>query len=852
MWRITLKGVIAHKLRYALTALAVVLGVSFMAGTLVLTDTIGRTFDGLFVSIYHSTDAVVRGSQSYNPSGSFTSQRPLLPLTLESTIAKVPGVRAVAPSISGYAQLVAKNGQAIGNPAAGPPTIGEAWIDVPALNPLRLLPGGHAPSAPNQVVIDKHSASVGHLKVGDDVVVLSKLAPATYVISGIATWGSADSPLGATITVFTPATAARVLGTPGMVNEFDVAASPGTSQYQVVTRIESALHDSRIQVISGQSITQEGQKSVRDALGFFNTFLMIFALIALFVGSFLIFNTFSITVAQRVRELALLRAVGASRRQITASVVGEASLIGVVASIIGLGVGILLAAGLKAVLGAIGISIPATGLVVTPRTVLVAILTGTVITVMSALLPARRAARVPPVAAMQDVVVEPQSTSLSRALSGGLVTTVGAITLVLGLFSHVANRAAFVGSGAAATFLGISILGPLMARPISRTIGAPLSWRSTTGRLAQANAIRNPARTSSTASALMIGVAIVALMSIVASSTKASINAIIDSSMRADFVISSGDVTGATGGFSPALQEELSRLPEVATALGVRSSVATIFGTTSTLHAADPKSILELFNVGVTAGNVSTMGAHDIAVSTQVATARHLTLGSTVEVTFPMTGSQAFVVRGIFKDRAVAGDFFVPMSAAVANFPQQLDVQEYLKLAPGVSSSAGRRAIESVLKSYPTATLLDQTQFKAQQAQQIDQMLNLVYGLLALAVIIALIGIANTLALSTYERRREMGLLRAVGMTRGQLRSAVRKEAIIISLLGSLQGLVVGLVFGWAMVRALGAQGVTILTIPITQLLFVTAIATIAGVIASVAPGHRAARIDVLRAVNSE
>jgi putative ABC transport system permease protein len=511
-----------------------------------------------------------------------------------------------------------------------------------------------------------------------------------------------------------------------------------------------------------------------------------------------------------------------------------------------------LAAGLKALLKAIGIDIPATGLVVTPRTILIALVAGTVITMLSALQPARRAARVPPVAAMQDVVVEPQSPSSTRAVSGIVVTVIGAAVLSIGLFTKVSNRVGFVGGGAAAVFLGIAILGPLMARPVSRLLGAPLAWRSTTGKLAQENAVRNPVRTSSTASALMIGVAIVSLMSIVATSTKASINSIIDSSMKADFVITSGDVTGLTGGFSPTLQQQLSKLPEVSTALGIRSGIAQIYGTTSMIKAADPKDILKLFNVGVTKGAVSTMGARDIAVSTQVATDHHLTLGSHVQLIFTTTGRQTFTVRAIYKGRETAGDFFVPLGAAQANFPQQLDVQEYVKLAPGVSASAGRHAVEAVLAAYPTATLLDQAQYKLQQAKQIDQMLNLVYGLLALAVLIALIGIANTLALSTYERTRELGLLRAVGMTRGQLRSTVRKESLIISLLGSIEGLIVGVLLGWAMVRALNPQGITRMVVPVAQLLIVAAVAGVAGIMAAVAPGRRAARIDVLRAISSE
>ena len=638
MWRITLKGVAGHKLRYALTALAILLGVSFMAGTLVLTDTMSRSFDGLYTDIYHSTDAVVR----------------------------------------------------------------------------------------------------------------------------------------------------------------------------------------------------------------------VFALIALFVGSFLIFNTFSIIVAQRMRELALLRAVGASRAQVTGSVVGESAIVGVVASAAGLAAGVVLAAGLRAGLNVLGIEIPATRLVVTARTVIVALTVGTAITMASAVLPARRAARVPPVAAMQEVVAEPRTRSAVRLIAGLVVTAVGSALLLTGLYTGVGSRVAFVGGGAAVVFLGIAMLGPLIARPVSRFLAAPLAWRRTTGQLARQNAMRNPARTSATAAALMIGVALVSLMTVIASSTKASVNDIIDSAMRADFVISSGTVPGANSGFSPTLVQELDRLPQVAAATGIRDGVVRIGGATRTILAADPAQVNDLFDINVVRGRIASMTAGGIAVSTQVAADRHLGIGSPVQVTFPTTGRQTFRVQAVYTARELAGDYVLPLAAAEANFPQQLDYQVYVKLAPGVSASTGRRAVDAVLADYPTATLLDQAQYKEQQAAQVDQLLNLVYGLLALAVIIAVIGIANTLALSIYERTRELGLMRAVGMTRGQLRSTVRSESVIISMLGAVEGLTVGVLFGWAMVTALGSQGITHLVVPVAQLVLVAALAGLAGVVAAVAPGRRAARLDVLRAVTTE
>ena len=852
MWRLTFKEVAVHRLRYALTALAVLLGVSFMAGTLVLTDTIRTTFDGLFTQIYHSTDAIVRGTEAFAPGSTFASQRTLIDASLADTVRAVPGVKAVALGISGYAQLVGRDGKPIGVASNGPPTIGVAWTDVAALNPLRLLPGGHPPQSNTQIVIDKHSADVGHFSVGDHVVVLSKLAPATFLISGIARWGSVDSPLGASITAFDVATAARVLGVPGKVDSINVQAVPGISQAELVTRIRAAIHDPRVEVVSGETVTKEGQDTVHQALGFFDTFLLAFALISLFVGSFLIFNTFSIVVAQRKRELALLRAVGASRRQVSLSVLGESLVIGFAASVAGLFCGIGLALLLKAGLAALGIDIPAAGLVVSTRTVVAALVIGTGITVASAVLPARRASRVPPVAAMQDVAVEPHEVSRTRVASGALCTAAGAAMLFAGLFTNASNRVGFVGAGAALVFVGVAILGPLFARPGARLLGAPLQWRGATGRLAQENAMRNPSRTSSTAAALMVGVALVSLMMVVASSTKSSVNSVISSAFRADFVITTGALPGAANGLSPQLEKTLSDLPEVAVATGVRAGVAQIEGATTTVIATDTSKIGSLIDVGVTDGSLASMTPTGIAVSTTAAADHHLAIGSRVLVTYPTTGTRAYEVQVIYKDRTIAGDYVLPLAAAEANFARSLDFQIYVKLAHGVPIAAGRHAVDAVLAAYPTASLQDQAQYKAQQSQQINALLNLVYALLALAIIIALIGIANTLALSIHERTRELGLLRAVGMTRSQLRSTVRYESVIISLFGALQGLVVGVLFGWAIVTALRSQGITTLTVPVGQLVVVAVLAGMAGVVAAIGPSRRAAKLDVLRAITTE
>ena len=853
MWGIALKGVIAHRLRYGLTALAVLLGVAFIAGTFVLADTINGTFNGLYNQIYAGTAAVVRATQPFNPGTSFTIQRQQIDASLAGTVAEVPGVKAVALDVEGYAQLVGKNGRPIGVASNGPPTIGLAWIDVSALNPLRLLPGGQPPRGPGEVVIDKHSADVGHFTVGDKVRVLTKNSPAVYTITGLATWGSVDSPLGATIAAFDPGTAASVLGQPGKVTQLDVQAAPGVSQDTLVTRIQHAIHTPGIEVVSGQSVTAEGQQTVHQAMGMFSTILLTFGFIALFVGAFVIFNTFSIVVAQRLRELALFRAVGASRRQVLAEVIGESAVIGLIASAAGVAAGVGLAAALKAALAAFGMDLPASGLIVSPRTVLVGLAAGTLITVVSAIAPARRAASIPPVAALQDVAAEPRRASTGRTILRVVLALVGVLVLSIGLFGHTGNGLALVGIGAAAVFIGVAALGPYIARPVCRALGAPLASSGTTGKLAQENAGRNPARTSSTAAALMIGVALVSMFTVMASSLRSSVGSIIESDLRADFVVSSGAMTGAGNGLSPSIERSLAALPQVSDVAGIRGGIVKVFGTVTPVVAADPVKAAPLFNIGVTQGSMASVTPTGIAVSTQLASAKHLSLGSPVAVTYPTTGTKTYTVQAIYSQRAMTGgDYVLPLAAAEANFPQALDLTAYVKLAPGVTTAAARPAIDRVLAAYPNATLQDQAQYKAQQEKQVDGQLNLMYGLLALAVIIALIGIANTLALSIYERTRELGLLRAVGATRGQLRAMVRYESLVIALFGAIEGLALGVVFGWAVVASMRPQGFTSLVFPVPQLAVIGIIAALAGVVAAIAPSRRAARLNVLQAVTTE
>lgn len=852
MTRVTIKGLLAHKLRFALSALAVLLGVAFMSGTLVLTDTISKTFDDLFANVYQGTDAVVRSRDSIDVDFGGQEQRSRISADLVPQVEGVDGVKTAAGFLQFYAQMVDKQGDAIGTPEQGAPTFGFNWVDDNQLNPYKLEPGSAAPSGADEVVIDKGTAKNNDFAVGDSIQILTPSPPKAYQIVGIAKFGDADSPAGASVALFDTAAAQAVSLAGDQFDSVNAVAETGVTEGELRDRIAAGLDDTKLQVLTGTEITKEQQDQIQDNLKFFNTALLIFAIIALFVGSFIIFNTFSIVVAQRTREMALLRAIGASGRQVTSSVIAESFIVGLLASIVGLFAGILLSAGLKGLLSAFGFDIPAGGIVLTTQTVVISLLVGTLISVVSAIVPARRAARVPPVAAMRDVAAEPRSHSGRRVFIGVAITVLGILALFSGLFGS--SGIGFVGLGAFLVFIGVFVLGPVIARPASRLIGWPIDrWRGMAGTLARENAMRNPKRTSATAAALMIGVALVAFITVFAESTKASINSQIDNAFRADYVISTGGFGSFDAGFSPQLGDEVARLPQVAASTPLRFNEADFAGSGDFFAAFDPATAGELFDLKVRQGAIEDLENGGLAVSSDEAESKKWRLGTDVPVRFP-SGETTLPIVAIYGNGAKDGlsDYAFSIDTFNEHYTTQLDQQVYVKLASGVSPAEGRKVLDRVIKPYPNAELEDQSQFKASQADQINQVLNLIYALLFLAVFIALVGIANTLALSIYERTRELGLLRAVGMTRAQLRSSVRWESVIIALLGTLLGLVIGLFFGWAVVEALKDEGISKFSPPGGQLVIVVIVGGLAGVLAAIFPARRAAKLDVLRAVSTE
>jgi putative ABC transport system permease protein len=847
MLRTAFKSLLAHRTRLFATALAVTLGVSFMSGTLVLTDTVGKTFNGLFTDVYRGTSAVVRAKAAFNGVQNTGEQRGRVDAALVDSLRSIDGVALAEGSVWGFSRIIGKDGQPIGNPAAGAPTFGGNWTDNKELNSFSLV-AGRPPAADNEMVIDKKSARDGHLAVGDTTTVLVEGPPRQMVVTGIVRFGSSDSPGGASVALFTQSAAQTLVAQPGKFDSVSLVAKPGVSQQRLVRNLQAAL-PTGIEAITGRQITKEAQTQIGKMMGMFTTFMLVFAVVALLVGSFMIFNAFSITVAQRTRENGLLRALGATRRQVLSSVLLEALAVGLVSSLVGLGLGVAVAAGLQWLLGAVGIDLPAGGIVFAARTVAVALLAGIGVTVVAAVSPARKASKVAPMAAMHGTL--PTGTgygSKRRVLVGAGVLACGIAALLFGLLGHLKSPVLIIGLGATLVFFAVAILGRTVALPLSRILAAPLPrLRGAAGVIARQNAMRNPKRTAATASALMICVGLVGSITIFASSARATINSVVDRSFTGDFIINSG--SGLAGGVDPGLAKRLNQLPQVASASGLRLGSAQVDGSVVQLGGVDPRLTFDIIDVKPVQGNRSDLGRDAIAVYTNVANDKHLKIGDRIPVIFKDTGAQSLRVALIYGSNQLAGNYFLGMSAYQANFTNQYDAYVFVKKAPGTPAAAALAAVKRVAVDYPGAAVLDQTQFKAQTAKPINQLLGLVYALLALAVIIALLGIGNTLALSIFERTQELGLLRAVGMTRRQLRSTIRWESVIIALQGTVLGLLIGVFFGWALVTALNRQATSVFSLPYKTLGVVVVLAAISGVAAAILPARRAARLNVLRAV---
>ena len=847
MWRVTLRGMLAHKLRLALTGLAIVLGVTFVSGTLVLTDTLHSTFSTLFSNVYQNVDLEVRGAAAFsNQTGALAVREPFAQ-SLLTTVRAVPGVALAEGGVGGYAQYVDQHGRAIST--GGAPTIGTTYSASQRLSWFHLVAGA-GPRGPTQVVMDQGTAQKFGFHVGDHVTILLPGAPRTFTISGIVKFGTANNLAGATVAAFSLPTAQTLFDKVGRLDTIDVLVSRGASISSVQRAIATVLPPG-VEVVTGRTVADENTSLMNQILGFLSTALLVFAFIALFVGAFTIFNTFSIIVSQRTRELALLRIVGASRRQVFAMVELEAFLMGLVASLVGLGLGVLTAMGLNALLRAFGISLPPGSLVFSLRTVVASLLVGVGVTMISAISPARHAVRIAPVRALASYTSAPATSRRRRVVVGAALGAGGGVFLAAGL---VRGAIALVGVGAVAIFVGVAMLAPFIARPMSSVLGRPLAATlGAAGVLGRENSMRSPRRTAQTASALMIGLALVATFTVFGASISRSATGSIEDAVVADYVVT-GSVAGSPiSGISNAAPGVASRIAGVTKVTRVDSGVFEFDHSVLSLAAIPSDSLSRTVTLRVQAGDArSALAKGEMLISSTTATSKDLAVGDTMRVRFAKTGWRSVRVGGVFKPNAVLGSFVVSEGFFRQHYASGAQPLVILIRSSTGPTAAETSAISAGLRQFANLKVQTRSQFIATQQAQVNQILGLVYALLGLAILIALIGIVNTLLLSVFERTREIGLLRAVGMRRRQVRTMIRSEALILALFGGVIGVILGTGLGVALSRSLSQQGITDVVVPYSSLALFVLVAAMLGLAAASWPARRAARLNVLDAIAVE
>ncbi len=840
MWPVTIKGILAHKLRLALTALAIVLGVTFVTGTLVLTDTLHSTFTALFGNVYQHVDFEVRGKAVFSQSNGGGAARPQISESLLSTVRSVPGVEEAQGTVGGYAQFIAPDGKAV--TTSGAPTIGTSYNPSAQMESLHIVQG-RQPKTPTEVEMDQGTAQKYHFTVGEPVRILLPGSVQTFTLTGIVRFGTANNLAGATIAAFTLPTAQSLFNEVGKLDAIDVLVSPGADKATVKRAIAATLPQG-VEVVTGQTVANEQVNDINQAfLGFFSTALLVFAFIALFVGGFTIFNTFSILVGQRTRELAMLRMVGASRGQVFRSVLGEAAVLGLVASALGLGLGVLGAIGLEKLLSGFGFTLPTGSLVFGLRTVVAALVVGVGVTVISAISPARRAVRIPPIAAIAEQTSDPSESSRRRVVVGSVVAVAGIGLLAVGLAVPAIQ---LVGLGALGIFVGVGMLAPMVARPMASIIGRPVAGAlGIAGRLGRENSMRSPRRTAQTAAALMVGLGLVSTMAVFGASLSRSATSSIDEAISANYIITS---SSRGGNFSAAIGPAAAQVPGAKAVSTVYAGTFQFKNSVSQLTAVSADHLSDTVILRVSSGRgAPALGAGDLLIDTTTANADNLKVGSVVPVRFATTGTTTARIGGIYEPNNLIGHYLAGEHYFVTHFAQPLPVAVLVTAMGGSGDITA--ALNHGLSAYPGLKIQTRAQFIQSQQAQVNQLLGLVYALLALAVIIALIGIVNTLMLSVFERTHEIGLLRAVGMRRRQVRVMIRAESVILAIFGALIGIVVGTGLGVALSSSLKKQGITDLVVPISSLVVFLVLAILLGLVAASWPARRAAKLDVLAAV---
>jgi putative ABC transport system permease protein len=846
---LALKSLWARKARALSTTFAVVIGVAFVAGSYVLTDTIFAAFDEIFSESLKGTSVVVTAR---NPVEQESGEVPTIPASLLPEVRRTPGVKLASGAIFTPGGFFDSKGEKIGSKFA------PKFISSTLPGPLESLTyvDGHRPRGPTEASLDKAAADAAGLALGERLKIVGQGSVRSLRLVGFTELGSASFG-GASIAQVTLPEAQRLTHKRGRFDQISVAAAHGVSAQALKRRIERALPPSA-RVETAKENADRGSEQIRDNLGFLQTVLLVFGFVAVFVGAFLIFNTFSITVAQRVAEFGLLRTLGASRRQILATVVLEAVVVGLVGALIGIPGGYLVAAGLNALFKAIGFDLPTTGLVMESRTIVVALLVGLAVTLASALVPALRSTRVPPIAALQaHVPPASRRRRLGFAALSALLGLGGLAVLLLGLFGSgsAGTRAGLMGAGAVAIFLAVSFLSPRLVPPLATVAGWPLErLRRLTGRLARENSQRNPSRTAVTAAALMIGLALVTFVTVFAAGLKGSVAQAIDENFEGGLVIQNSN------GFSPipaGAAAAARRVPGVESVATVRSTEAKLLGSGAKSRISAPTpDIGRAVEVEWKQGGPSTLrnlGDGEAVLSDSFASDHGLEVGDSFRLLSQTGARPRFRVAGTFSSKlGVFGSVLITQATMARAFDQRQDTIDFVLTEPGADPARVQALLTAGAEAaFPTAEVLNQQELKETREEQVDGLVRFFYVLLALAIVVSLFGIANTLALSIHERTRELGMLRAIGMSRRQVRTMIRYEAVITALIGAILGMALGVVFAALISQPLKDEGFT-LSYPIGSLLVLLVLSGLAGVLAAIAPARRASRLDVLDSLQYE
>lgn len=848
MLRTAIKGMWAHKLRLTLTALSIVLGVAFVVGSYVFTDTIQDGFDKLFGDAFAGVDVQVeaevldfaqQGAESF----------PSFDEGLLDQIASVPGVETAVPSVSGFAQLLDAEGNLLG--ITGPPKFGFSWVEDSKVNRFSILEAdGRPPTASGEVAVDTGTASRHGISVGQEVDVAFENGKGRFLVVGLASSVSQTDFGTSSLLFFEHRETQRLMGLEGQLTAIVLRAEEGVSPEELLQRVEAVLPEG-LTAATGEQLEQSVVEELETGLGFFNTALLVFAAVAILVGAFIIQNTFRIIVAQRLRELALLRAIGATSRQVIRMVTAEAALVGLVASALGVGAGILLAYGMREALDLFGFSFPRGDLVVETRTIVLGMVVGVVITIASALLPAIQASSVPPVAALRVGAGHTKRASLRRrAIIGVLVTFLGVAGLVVGL---VWLGITWVGAGALFLFLGVAILAPLVARPAGSFLGWPLPRLfGLPGLLAKENTRRQPRRTAATASALMIGIALVSFVAVLSSSIRDSVKQSLLESFAADLTITS---VNFNTGVSEEFVDEVSQLDDLAAVSPVRVGFVRIttadesVEVVTNIAAIDPVTVEQVWATGAEPGIEAVV--EGMIVETNQMEEWGWAVGDTLVLEFPSGESAELDITGTLASEAFGG-ILISEERYLQHYDLTAPAVVFVAVEEGVALEEAQRQVQDLAAGYPLVQVQSKSDFVADFENQIDQLVTIFNGLLALAIVIAILGITNTLALSITERIREIGLLRAVGMVRRQVRRMIRWEAVIVAVFGAVLGVILGGFLGWSVRLALADDGLEVFSLPVTQLLIYVALAGVAGVIAAILPARSASRIKILDAIAYE